>query len=77
MPFSNMAWIGQPEQIEGTLLQRRRGRDHFERLGGAVLGLQCVLGEGGQVLEQGLEAVDRRAVGGELGVRLSFGLLGA
>src|SRR5207237_10786 len=57
---------GDAEQLEGAALDGR-GRGDDSEPWQALGGLDAVGGDGGQVVEQGGEAVHRPAVGGDLG----------
>lgn len=63
-----------PLQVEGSLLQRRGGRDHLE---GDVSHLNRVLGHRLQVFEKRLKAVHRQALLGPLGLGFALRLRGA
>ena len=64
------------EEVEGLLLDRGRAGEDGEGAVGRVRGHDGVAREGGEIGEQGLEAVDRgavgRAAGGALGERCAL-----
>lgn len=57
---------GDPDQFEDVLLESGGLSQLIEALGG-VSELHAVLGEGAEVVEEGLEAVNRPVLGGALG----------
>src|SRR5262249_16258370 len=52
------------QEIEGALLNRRGSGNDIEGGSGGGFRLNAVLGDGGQILKQGLEAVDGGAIVG-------------
>ena len=62
---------GEAEEVVGLLLEGRRPRGESKRLSGGDGGNEGVSSERGEIVEEGSEAVDRKAVVGPAG-----GLLG-
>jgi len=68
---------GEPEEVVGLLLEGRRPRGESERLPGGDGGNEGVSSERGEIVEEGSEAVDRKAVVGPAGGLLGNGGRGA
>src|SRR5207245_475653 len=54
------------EEAESLSLDRRRGGDQGKAVSGVESGGHLVEGEGGEIAQQAVEAVNRGAIGGEL-----------
>src|SRR6266851_1332617 len=77
LKWRTLATPGETEEVVGLLLEGRRPRGESERLPGGDGGNEGVSSERGEIVEEGSEAVDRKAVVGPAGGLLGNGGRGA